>query len=98
MLYSQINYLGSIIPLTNETHNAIEDLIVSFVKGPLNLAKKRVFQTVCMGGIGLFPIVDFIDAQKSTWIKRCMDLSEPWKVVIYIKKTMVIYSIVSREI
>jgi hypothetical protein len=50
MLYSQINYLGSIIPLTNETYNAIEDMILSFVKGPLNLAKKRVFQNVGIGG------------------------------------------------
>jgi hypothetical protein len=44
MLYSQINYLGSIIPVTNETQNAIEDLIVSFVKGPLKLAKKVFFR------------------------------------------------------
>jgi hypothetical protein len=98
MLYSQINYLGCFMPLTDETYNVIEDLIVSFVKGPLNLAKKRVFQSVGNGGLGLFPIVDFIDAQKCTWIKRCTDLSEPWKVLIYLNNYGNLFNSKSRNI
>ncbi len=84
MLYSQINYLGCFLPLPQETLIMIEDLIVNFVKGPINIARKRVFLPVENGGLGLFPVRDFIDAQKCTWIKRSTDYSEPWKVIIYV--------------
>jgi hypothetical protein len=98
MLYSQINYLGCFLPLPDETLIVIEDLIVNFVKGPINVAKKRVFLPVENGGLGLFPIKDFIDAQKCTWIKRCTDYSEPWKVIIYVRNYGNIFNCKSRNI
>jgi hypothetical protein len=84
MLYSQINYLGCFLPMPDNITETISNLIVNFVKGNLNIAKKRLFLSVEDGGLGLFLVKDFLDAQKCTWIKRCKDLSEPWKLVIYI--------------
>jgi hypothetical protein len=98
MLYSQINYLGCFLPLPHETLITIEDLIVNFVKGPINIARKRVFLPVENGGLGLFPVRDFIDAQKCTWIKRSTDYSEPWKVIIYVSNFGNIFNCKSRNI
>jgi hypothetical protein len=98
MLYSQINYLGCFLPLPNEVIVSIEELIITFVKGPLNIARKRVFLPVDDGGLGLFPVRDFTDAQKCVWIKRCTDYSEPWKLIIYISNYGNIFNSKSRNI
>ncbi len=98
MLYSQINYLGCFLPMQDDTMSVMEDLIVSFVKGSINIAKKRVFLPVENGGLGLFPIKDFVDAQKCTWIKRSTDYSEPWKIVIYVNNFGNLFNCKSRNI
>jgi hypothetical protein len=98
MLYSQINYLGCFLPIPNEVVISIEELIINFVKGPLNVARKRVFLPVEDGGLGLFPVRDFTDAQKCVWIKRCTDYSEPWKITIYISNFGNIFNCKSRNI
>jgi hypothetical protein len=84
--------------MQDDNLSAMEDLIVSFVKGSINIAKKRVFLPVENGGLGLFPIKDFVDAQKSTWIKRSTDYSEPWKVAIYVNNFGNLFNCKSRNI
>jgi hypothetical protein len=53
------------------------------VKGKLNVAKKRIYQSPENGGLGLFNIRNFLDAQKCAWVRRSRDLSEPWKVILF---------------
>jgi hypothetical protein len=84
MLYSQINYLGCILPMSDEVLAGYENAIVNFVKGKLNIARKRVYLTPEQGGLGLFNLKNFLDAQKCAWIKRSRDLSEPWKILLYV--------------
>jgi hypothetical protein len=50
MLYSQINYLGCFVPLSEEIIAELDNLIVNFVKGNLNIAKKRMYQQPENGG------------------------------------------------
>jgi hypothetical protein len=85
MLYSQINYLGCFLKIPEEILLQLESLIEKFVKGKLNIAKKRLYQPPEQGGLGLFELKPFLCAQKCSWIKRSKDLNEIWKQKIYFK-------------
>jgi hypothetical protein len=45
-------------------------VIHNFVSGKLNIAKNRFSKGIEMGGLGLFDIKNFLDAQKIAWVKR----------------------------
>jgi hypothetical protein len=98
MLYSQINYLGCFVPLSADAIAELDNLIVNFVKGKLNIAKKRMYQRPENGGLGLFNLCNFLDAQKCAWIKRCNDLSEPWKIILYVSNHGNLYNVKERNI
>ncbi len=84
LMYSQINYLGCFLKFPEEYINTIDGLITGFVKGKLNIAKKRLYLCPKDGGLGLFDIPTFLHAQRCAWIKRCLSLDEQWKVQLYI--------------
>jgi hypothetical protein len=85
MLYSQINYIGCFLPISKEYLSTYDQLITNFVKGTLNIARKRLYLMPEDGGLGLFELTDFLDAQKCAWIKRSISLDEQWKVNLYVK-------------
>jgi hypothetical protein len=45
MLYSQINYLGCFLPMPKISISTLDSLIVDYVKGNLNIAKKKTIFT-----------------------------------------------------
>jgi hypothetical protein len=92
LLYSQINYLGCFLPLPPEIISTIDHSITTFVKGKLNVAKKRLYRPVDQGGLGLFDINIFLDAQRCAWIKRSLDLDDHWKVQLYINNFGLIFN------
>jgi hypothetical protein len=75
-----------------------DNAIVNFVKGKLNVAKKRMYQTPENGGLGLFDIRNFLDAQKCAWVKRSRDLSEPWKVILFASNYGNLFNVKGRNI
>jgi hypothetical protein len=98
MLYSQINYLGCFLPMPENILQSISHQISSFVRGNLNIAEKRIYLPVEEGGLGLFPVSDYLDAQRCAWIKRCTDFSEPWKLVLYISNYGCIFNSKAKNI
>jgi exonuclease III len=70
MFYSQISYIGTVIPFTERQYIEMEDVIHRFAGGNLRIAKKRTFLPVENGGLGLFGLENFIMAQKTSWIRR----------------------------
>jgi hypothetical protein len=56
MLYSQLNYLGSFLPLTDIYVTEWSNLIENYVLGPLNIAKSRRYLCRTEGGLWLFDI------------------------------------------
>jgi hypothetical protein len=84
LMYSQINYLGCFLQFPTEYINSIDNMITGFVKGKLNIAKKRLYLNPKEGGLGLFDIQTFLHAQRCAWVKRCMLLDEHWKVQLFI--------------
>ncbi len=73
-------------------------MIVNFVKGKLNIAKKRLYPTPENGGLGLFGINHFLGAQKCSWVKHSFDLMDPWKVILYISNFGKLFNIKARNI
>ena len=83
MMYSQINYLGCILPLTAIETQQLSLLIENFVKGNLNIARKRLFMRTEEGGLGLFKLNEFLDALRCSWVKRAQSLDDNWKRKLY---------------
>jgi hypothetical protein len=68
MLYSQLNYNGCFLPLNEDSLLKIENKIVKFVTGKCSIARERVFKSVNEGGLGIFPVLEFLGAQQCSWI------------------------------
>jgi hypothetical protein len=83
MLYSQINYLGCFLPIPENMMDVYSNIIHNFVSGKLNIAKNRFSKDIEMGGLGLFDLKNFLDAQKIAWVKRSKTLDDWWKIYVY---------------
>jgi hypothetical protein len=96
MLYSQINYLGCFLNIPDEFINNYSATINGFVSGKLKIAKNRFTKTVSDGGLGLFDLIAFLDAQRISWIKHAKKLDDWWKISMYYKCYDGIYNIRKR--
>ena len=85
MMYSQINYLGCILPLDVRQLQQLSILIEDFVRGNLNISRKRMTLSTEEGGLGLFVMCDFLDAQRCSWIKRAQRMDDLWKCTLFSK-------------
>ena len=85
MLYSQVNYLGSVLDLNDSHTDRISKPIEQFVSGNLRIAKNRIFTSMVNGGLGLTDIKTFLACQKCGWIKLVFKLDENWKQLIFLK-------------
>jgi hypothetical protein len=84
-MYSQINYLGCFLPISDDKILNFENIIENYVKGPLNISKERMTLSREEGGIGLFNIKKFLGAQACCWAKRAQNLDDNWKLRLYSK-------------
>jgi hypothetical protein len=84
MLYSQINYLGCFLPLPEKILNDLSALIEKLAGGKLNVGKCRFYRPVSMGGLGLFELGTYLDAQRCAWIKRAYHLDDLWKLIVFL--------------
>jgi exonuclease III len=82
MFYSQLNYIGSLLPVSDQLCDGLEDIIYRYVNGNLRIAKNRVFLPVKLGGLGLFKVKEFLFGQKCSWIRRCACVDQVWKAGI----------------
>ncbi len=85
IMYSQINYLGCFLQIPNRVIEEYSEIIEKFVAGKLNISKSRITKPIDMGGLGLFNLETFLDAQKITWVKRSKNLDDWWKILLYSK-------------
>jgi hypothetical protein len=74
LLIPQLNYLGCFITPNNEILQSIQVLMDSFVTKNLNISKERRYLPVDKGGLGLFDLTKFLDAQRCSWIQRARKL------------------------
>jgi hypothetical protein len=93
MLYSQINYLGCFLPVNNQLITQFESIIERFVCGKMSISKMRLYKPVCMGGLGLFRIPDFLDAQRISWVRRSHLIDDKWKIDLYSRSYGTVFNI-----
>ncbi len=98
MLYSQINYLCSFLPVGNEHLNTYSTIIERFVSRNLNIAKKRFYKPICNGGLGLMDLIPFLDAQRCAWVKRASTIDELWKINLYSRSFGSVFNIRAKYI
>jgi hypothetical protein len=96
MLYSQINYLGCFLPINSRIMGEYELIIEHFVKGRLSIAKTRIYKPICMGGLGLFKIEDFLNARVA-WIRRAQTIDDRWKIMLYYNSYGSVFNLRSQE-
>ena len=84
-LYSQLNYIGCFLTIPQNYLTVIQNLIETFIIGNLKLAKKRLYAKPEDGGLGLFQMNEFLEAQQCQWIKRAKNMDEIWKQKLYVK-------------
>jgi hypothetical protein len=93
MMYSQLNYIGCVIQVPAGIVTNIENEIFSFVSGNLRIAKQRVFKQVENGGLGLFNVQHYLDAQACSWVRRCTPVDQDWKARLLAAGTGNLYQI-----
>jgi hypothetical protein len=98
MLYSQLNYVGCVLPVPANTVEAIENAIHLYASGNLRLAKKRVFLPIKLGGLGLFDVKNFLDAQKCSWLRHCKIIDQNWKLVLANSGSGNLFNVTEKEI
>jgi hypothetical protein len=79
MIYSQLNYIGCVVPVPDLIIKNIETLIYNFVSGNLRIAKDRAFLCTELGGLGLFNVKKILVAQTCSWVRRCQPIDQDWK-------------------
>jgi hypothetical protein len=82
-MYSQLTYLGCLIPIPITALNGLSREIENFVNGTLNISRKRIFQKRCEGGLELIDVKLFLASQASVWVKRASNLDDHWKLRLY---------------
>jgi hypothetical protein len=70
----QINYFGCIMKPDQHILTEIQNLIDNFVSKGLRISKTRMYLQPALGGIGMFNLAEFLDAQRFSWIVRAHKL------------------------
>ena len=69
-LVSQLNYIGCFLPVSDLSINQLQLKINNFVKGSLQVSSERLYLDPEHGGLGIFNLKQFFQAQHCSWIKR----------------------------
>jgi len=78
-LYSQINYLGSFLPFSDDVMRGMSLMIENFVRGNLKIGKKKFYDGIEAGGLGLFKLNEYLCSQRCAWVRRAHNEDELWK-------------------
>jgi len=96
-LYSQINYLGCFLPISQNDVKKISGIIEEFVCGKVKIAKHRIFQKRCEGGLELIDLNEYLAAQTCAWVKRAYGLNDIWKKELLLHSYGTVFNIRSRS-
>jgi hypothetical protein len=69
-LVSQLNYLGSVFRIPEDTCQDVQNIINNFIRKNLRVSRDRICTSVENGGLGFFHLNDFLSAQRCCWIFR----------------------------
>ena len=82
LLVPQINFIASILTPPERVLREIEECMEKFVLKGIKIAKKRAYEEVKNGGLGMFDLKKFITALQCSWIKRACVTNDNWKLTL----------------
>jgi exonuclease III len=83
LLIPQINYVATIFMPDIQTINNLQMILQRFVLNGFSITVERIYNPVKSGGLGLFPLREFIMALQCSWIKRSfLSVNDNWKYQI----------------
>jgi len=65
-----LNYLGFILSPSDQVLKGIQNIMDNFVRKGLKISETRLYLPPEKGGLGLFNLIDYLNAQKCTWIVK----------------------------
>ena len=78
-IYSQLSYVGSVLPPNDEVINEIQKIIIKFLFPSINIfPKNRIFLDKAKGGLGLPPIDLFIKSIRLKFATRAATSTQTW--------------------
>jgi exonuclease III len=69
-LISQLNYIGCFLKPSDDIIGSIQSILNNYVKKNLNISNNRIMTSIEDGGLGIFDLKTFLQAQRCTWIAR----------------------------
>jgi hypothetical protein len=76
----QVNYIGCVFVPENLILSNIQNLIDGFVKKNCSISKERLYADPRLGGVGMFELGTFLDAQRFSWMVRSHKLTiDNWR-------------------
>ena len=85
-LLSTIQYIGTVLPISNEVEERITSLIENYVQGGgKKIAKNKLYAPVSEGGLNLIRIRPFLNALKAGLVKHMSRFSDWWADILLLK-------------
>ena len=79
-LISQLNYIGSFLPAPDGILQAIQNCINNYVKKNIRISEDRIYLPAKLGGLGIFKVKTFLQAQHCSWIMRAFKFTiDNWR-------------------
>ena len=79
-LISELNYVGCFLPMPDNIINLLQAIINNFVKKNLLVSAERLYLAPEDGGLGIFNLKTFFQAQHCSWIHRANNLTiDNWR-------------------
>ena len=79
-LISQLNYIGSFLPAPDDKLQAIQNCINNYVKKNIRISEDRIYLPAKLGGLGIFKVKTFLQAQHCSWIMRAFKFTiDNWR-------------------
>jgi hypothetical protein len=85
LLLPQISYHASIIPLSADKIEKLQEKINGFVTGKMRLAKNLITAPLELGGLGFINLKNFIMSFQCSWIKRAANNTiDNWRLQLHL--------------
>ena len=78
--YPQITYLGSVLNIPADSLLEIEELFINFINQGTPIAKSKIFNPVCKGGLGLIRPRVFLKSLDLLLFKKSLNITDSWSL------------------
>jgi hypothetical protein len=82
LMLSKLSYLGCMLDPDPVQLAEINNVIINFIRGKLNISVERITSPPDRGGLGMINIDDFLTGLKIAWVRRAKQINDMWSTAI----------------